>query len=154
MNGWDSTEGNDDGTITGINVTPLVDTALVLLLVFMVATPVLMNQAVRVKLPKVAHSKPAMITTISLTLKKDGTLYLNGQATNYKKLEGQIEGLIAEIQKPGGAQGPGRGKLQAIIAADREVAHGDVMHLVDVVKDLGIEEFAFNIEKIKKVKRP
>lgn len=152
MNGWDGSECEDE-TIRGINVTPLVDTALVLLLVFMVATPILMNQAVRVKLPKVAHSKPAMITTISLTMTKEGKLYLNGVETDYQRLRDQLRSQVAQITRTEGPDGQ-TGKLQAIIAADSEVPHGDVMHLVDVVKDMGIEEFAFNIEKVEKVPPP
>lgn len=153
MQGWESSEGSDDGTITGINVTPLVDTALVLLLVFMVATPVLMNQAVRVKLPKVAHSKPAMISTIAITMKKDGKIYLNGKETNYKRLRGQLSERVAEVKETASREGR-KGKVQAIIAADKEVPHGEVMHMVDVVKDMGVKEFAFNIKKVEEVPAP
>ena len=153
MQGWESSEGSEDGTITGINVTPLVDTALVLLLVFMVATPVLMNQAVRVKLPKVANSKPAMISTIAITMKKDGKIYLNGKETDYKRLRGQLRERLAEVKETASREGR-KGKVQAIIAADKEVPHGEVMHMVDVVKDMGVKEFAFNIKKVGEVPAP
>jgi biopolymer transport protein ExbD len=151
MQGW---EEEDNEQIEGINVTPLVDTALVLLLVFMVATPVLMNQAVRVKLPKVAHAKPAMITTVAVTLKKEGDLYLNGKKTDYEELREKIGQRLEEARRRNQREPDKKHKLQAIIAADSEVPHGDVMHLVDVVKDVGVKEFAFNIKKVDKVPPP
>jgi biopolymer transport protein ExbD len=152
MKSWDD---EDDGSIEGINITPLVDTALVLLLVFMVATPVIMNQAIKVKLPKVSNSKAAMVTTVALTMKKDGSIYINGQGTTYKDLRGQLTGLVSEAKKVASLKKRGgKGKVQAIIAADKDVAHGKVMHLVDVIKDMGIEEFAFNIEKVSSVPGP
>ena len=144
-----------DGTIQGINVTPLVDTALVLLLVFMVATPVIMNQAVKVKLPKVSNSKAATVTTVALTMKKDGVVYINGRQTTLKNLRGELSSLVQEAKKkPGDEPNRKRTKVQALIAADRDVPHGKVMHLVDIVKDVGVEEFAFNIEKVSEVPLP
>ncbi len=141
----------DGGYIADINVTPLVDITLVLLIVFMVATPVIMNQAVRVRLPKVAHAQAAMPTTVSVTLKKDGTLFFNGEKTSLVNLRRLLKERLAKERR---RQGRDDVKLQAIIAADREVSHGDVMHLVDVVKDCGVTEFAFNIDKVDKVPSP
>ena len=140
-----------DGSITGINVTPFVDITLVLLIIFMVATPVIMNQAVRVKLPRVAHGKAAMPTTVAITLKKDGTLFLNGKPTTYVRLREQLNERVRDESAETGQAHP---KLQAIIAADDAVSHGEVMHLVDVAKDCGVTEFAFNIQKVDKVPEP
>jgi biopolymer transport protein ExbD len=153
MAGWDDDEFCEQ-EIKGINVTPLVDTALVLLLVFMVATPVLMNQTVRLKLPKVAHSKPAMITTVAITLKKGDKLFLNGRPTTYKKIRGQLAERVENARRRRRAEPGRKHKLQAIIAADAVVPHGKVMHLVDVIKDVGVQEFAFNIKKVEKVPPP
>ena len=141
----------DGGYIADINVTPFVDITLVLLIVFMVATPVIMNQAVRVRLPKVSHAQAAMPTTVSVTLKKDGALFFNGEKTTLGKLRELLRARLSQERQRQGRQDV---KLQAIIAADREVSHGDVMHLVDVVKDCGVTEFAFNIEKVQQVPKP
>ena len=135
--------------ITDINVVPLVDITLVLLIIFMVATPVIMNQAIRVKLPKAAHGKAAMPTTVAVTLKKDGKLFLNGQPTDYKRLRDQLRQRVERLRDKTGEKG--KIKLQAIIAADAQVPHGQVIHLIDVVKDCGVAEFALNIEKVDKV---
>jgi len=140
-----------DGSITGINVTPFVDITLVLLIVFMVATPGIMNQAIRVKLPRVAHGKAAMPTTVAITLKKDGALFLNGEPTTYVRLREQLRERVRNEEATTGQEHP---KLQAIIAADNAITHGEVMHLVDVVKDCGVTEFAFNIQKVDKVPEP
>lgn len=139
----------EGGIISDINVVPLVDITLVLLIIFMVATPIVMNQAIRVKLPKAAHGKAAMPTTVALTLKDDGQLFLNGQLTDYEKLRGQLASRVKQHKARSGDEG--KVKLQAIIAADRKVPHGAVIHLIDVVKDCGVTEFALNIEKVDTV---
>lgn len=139
----------EDGPITDINVVPLVDITLVLLIIFMVATPVIMNQAIRVKLPKAAHGKAAMPTTVAVTLKKDGKLFLNGRPTDYKLLRDQLSQRVEREREKTGAKG--KVTLQAIIAADAQVPHGRVIHLIDVVKDCGVAEFALNIEKVDTV---
>ena len=113
--------------ISDINVVPLVDITLVLLIVFMEATPVIMNQAIRVKLPKAAHGKAAMPTTVALTLKKDGKLLLNGKPTDYQRLREQLNERVEMERKK--TEAKGKIKLQAIIAADAQVPHGSVIHL-------------------------
>ncbi|MDA3863201.1 MAG: biopolymer transporter ExbD [Deltaproteobacteria bacterium] len=150
MNNWNDNNDENSQTSEEINVTPLVDTALVLLLVFMVATPVIMNQAIKVKLPKVANSKSVKFTTVALTLKKDDKLFLNGKELKFNELRTKVSKLI-EREKEKAKRENNQNKVQAIISADKDVPHGKVMHLVDVIKDVGIEEFAYNIKKVTEV---
>ncbi|MGM0595713.1 MAG: ExbD/TolR family protein [Myxococcota bacterium] len=150
MNNWNDNNDENSQTSEEINVTPLVDTALVLLLVFMVATPVIMNQAIKVKLPKVANSQSVKFTTVALTLKKDDKLFLNGKELKLNKLGAKVTQIIEE-EKEKAEKEKSKSKVQAIISADKDVPHGKVMHLVDIIKDVGIEEFAFNIKKVTEV---
>ncbi len=152
MKSWQDTEGDEDGTVTGINVTPLVDTALSLLLVFMIVTPIIMNQAVKVKLPKMANAEAVPPTTVSVMVQKTGVILLNGKPVTHAELREQLQGLVAEARAK--AEDPKKPKIQAIIAADEEVAHGSVIHIVDIVKDMGVTEFAFNIKRVEKVPSP
>jgi biopolymer transport protein ExbD len=72
--GFDDDEGG--GTISEINVTPLVDITLVLLIIMMVAAPLIVNNpSIKVELPKAASGDETQKSNISLTLRKDGTLY-------------------------------------------------------------------------------
>lgn len=151
MNHWhDANE--DDGSITGINVTPLVDTALSLLLVFMIVTPIILNQAVKVKLPKMANAEAVPPTTVAVMLQKNGDILLNGKSVTHAQLREQLKELVAQARAQ--AEDPTKPKIQAIIAADEEVAHGSVMHIVDIVKDMGVTEFAFNIKRVQQVPEP
>ena len=108
--------GDDDAgpqMISGINVTPLVDITLVLLIIFMVTATVIVNAGIKVELPKAASGTDQTKTTLALTLMKDGTLYLNGE----KSSDQGVTRFIGETL-------PRRPDLQAIIAADRVVPHG------------------------------
>jgi biopolymer transport protein ExbD len=121
--------------ITDINVTPLVDIVLVLLIIFMVTTTYIVNPSIKVDLPKAATGSEQSRTTLALTLTRDGTLYLNGERSD----DGAVVRYI-------GAELPRNADLQAIIAADKVVPHGSVVHVIDLVKRAGVRKFAINVE--------
>jgi biopolymer transport protein TolR len=131
--------GSDDDSgrmIVDINVTPLVDITLVLLIIFMVTASLIVNPAIKVDLPKAASGTEQVKTTLALTLTKDGALYLNGERSS-------DDAVIKYI----GGELPKNPELQAIIAADRSVSHGDVVHVIDLVKRTGVHRFAINIDR-------
>jgi biopolymer transport protein ExbD len=137
MAGGASAFQDDDAVrmITDINVTPLVDITLVLLIIFMVTTSYIVNPTIKVDLPKAATGSEQTRTTLGLTLTKEGKLYLNGVSTT----DEQITRTIAE-------ELPKKPDLQAIIAADKVVSHGQVVHLIDLVRRAGIRRFAINVD--------
>jgi biopolymer transport protein ExbD len=129
-------EDEDAGRmITDINVTPLVDVVLVMLIIFMVTTSYIVNPSIKVDLPKAATGSDQVKTTLGLTLTKEGGLYLNGEKTD----DGGVQRYIA-------AELPRNPDLQAVIAADKVVAHGQVVHVIDLVKRAGVRKFAINVE--------
>jgi biopolymer transport protein ExbD len=129
-------EDDDSGRmITDINVTPLVDIVLVMLIIFMVTTSYIVNPSIKVDLPKAATGSDQAKTTLGLTITKDGTLFLNGEKTDDA---GVTRFIAAEL--------PRNPDLQAVIAGDKAVAHGSVVHVIDVVKKAGIKKFAINVE--------
>jgi biopolymer transport protein ExbD len=121
--------------IVDINVTPLVDITLVLLIIFMVTASYIVSPAIKVDLPKAASGSAEAKSTLSLTLMKDGKLYLNGEPAN----DGLVNKFIADSL-------PRTPDLQAVIAADRTVPHGDVVHVIDLVKRAGVRRFAINVD--------
>ena len=136
--GGGSSYDDDEGgaSISEINVTPLVDITLVLLIIMMVAAPLIVNNpSIKVELPKAATGDETQKSTISLTLRKDGKLYY-----------GEAEVDEAEAKKRIDAEAQANKDVQAIIAADRGVEYGRVMHLIDLVKSLGVNKFALNID--------
>ena len=121
--------------ITDINVTPLVDIMLVLLIIFMLTANIINNPAIQVDLPKAATGEASEPTTIALTLTADGALFLNGELTDKKSLMA----YLPEVAK-------NDDKAQALIAADKSVPHGKVIELIDLVRQLGVYRFALNID--------
>ena len=129
----------DEG-ITGINVTPLVDITLVLLIVFMGTAPMIVNNpSIKVELPKAATGDETNKSTLSLTLQREAaggySLYANGEKTDEDKVKLLIPDMLTKNKD-----------LQAIIAADKGIAYGDVVHIVDLVKSLGVHKFALNTD--------
>jgi biopolymer transport protein ExbD len=129
-------EDEDAGRmITDINVTPLVDIVLVLLIIFMVTTSYIVNPSIKVDLPKAATGSDQVKTTLGLTLTKEGGLYLNGDKSD-----------DAGVQRYIATELPKNPDLQAVIAADKVVPHGSVVHVIDLVKRAGVRKFAINVE--------
>jgi biopolymer transport protein ExbD len=128
---------DEDGgrMITDINVTPLVDIVLVLLIIFMVTATYIVSPSIKVDLPKAATGSEQSRTTLALTLSKDGALFLNGEQATH-----------AEVTRFIGAELPKNPDLQALIAADKSVPHGNVVGVIDLVKRAGVRKFAINVE--------
>ena len=136
MAGGASFGGDDDnGMIVNINVTPLVDITLVLLIIFMVTASYIVSPAIKVDLPKAASGSDQTKTTLAVTIAKDGAVYLNGERSSDQKIVDYIHGEL-----------PKNPDLQAIIAADKVVSHGDVIHVIDLVKRSGVHRFALNVD--------
>ena len=128
------------GMITDINVTPLVDIMLVLLIIFMLTAHLIAKQAIEVDLPRASQSTTLPPTTITVTLTRDGALYLNSKPTTPDALRSAIKDAVA--QDP---------KTQAIIVGDKAVSHGRVVWVLDTVKALGITSFAIQIDPAEMV---
>ena len=128
-----------DALISDINVTPLVDIVLVLLIVFMITVPSIVNNpSIKVDLPKASNSDDTLKSTLALTLQRTPAgydLFLNGEKTDEPKLKALIPGMVKENKN-----------LQTIIAADKGISYGDVIHIVDLVKSLGVTKFALNTD--------
>jgi biopolymer transport protein ExbD len=122
--------------ITGINVTPLVDIVLVLLIIFMVTANFIVRETVEVDLPRAANGGETVQGLVNVVLDKEGKLFFDGA-------EVDEAGLTAKV-----AEAVGKDKdTRAIISADQSLPYGRVMRLIDVVKGQGIAKFALNIEK-------
>src|SRR5262252_222181 len=81
----------EDESINGINVTPLVDITLVLLIIFMVTATYIVKQTIEVELPRAAHGGETVAKTFALVVTKEGKAYLNGAPTD-------DPGLVAAVQ--------------------------------------------------------
>jgi biopolymer transport protein TolR len=123
------------GIIAEINVTPLVDIMLVLLIIFMLTANLIAKQAIEVELPHASQSTTLNPTTLAVTLTREGALYLNGKPTTAAGLRAEVSAAVARDPK-----------TQAIISGDKAVSHGRVVWVLDVVKSLGVSSFAIQID--------
>jgi biopolymer transport protein ExbD len=131
----------DDEPIAAINVTPMVDLTLVLLVIFMVAAPLLTSaSSIKVNLPKAVAAETSPSSPLTLTLARTGAgqpqLFVDGKPTDEAAVRRLIPTLLTKDHD-----------LQAIINADEGVDYGRVIRLVDLVKSLGVSKFALSTEK-------
>ena len=124
------------GGIVGINVTPMVDIVLVLLVIMMVSATYIVSQSMQVDLPKTASSDDTVASLAAVTLTKKREIFWNGERVNEAQLE----------QKMTAAYGANR-DLNLIVSADQEASHGSVVHVMDIAKGIGITRFAINVER-------
>ena len=134
-------KGDEDGIIDNINVTPLVDVMLCLLVIFMVTTSYVVADSLKVDLPEAStgdHTEPSVVMITYSVDKETGArqLFLNGDKSDEAGLRAHIKKVKAE----------GKKDIQAVIAADKSASHGEVIHIIDVVKQEGIIKFALNID--------
>jgi len=127
---------DDEEMITGINVTPLVDITLVLLIIFMVTATYIVRESIEVELPRAAHGGESVGIMLNVVLTRDAKIFVDGVESDEAALRKKVEEALAKDKE-----------ARAIISADKESFHGQVVHIIDVIKGEGIAKFAINIEK-------
>jgi biopolymer transport protein TolR len=125
----DTPSAREGATISQINVTPLVDVMLVLLVIFMVTAPII-QQGVQVNLPQtkasaIAGSEEPLIVTVA----KDGKIYLNDNVIGLADLGTKLS-AIRKLQAD----------KQVYLRADQDVRYGTVMKTIAEIKQAGIEK--------------
>lgn len=123
------------GMITGINVTPLVDIMLVLLIIFMLTAHVIARQAIEIELPQASQGTSPPPTTLNISLKRDGTVLLNNEVITSEALAQAIRAAVAAEPK-----------VQAMVAGDKDVAYGRIVWVLDLVQTNGVRSFAVQID--------
>jgi biopolymer transport protein TolR len=114
-----------------INVTPLVDVVLVLLLVFMVTAP-MMSRGIDVSLPVANQPQIPQEDRITVSIRADGRVFIADQTVNVALLEDRLRGLTS-----------GRPDTVVYLRADEGLRYGDVIRVVDVIKRAGIDRIGF-----------
>ena len=136
MAGTMQSGGKGRATITGINVTPMVDVVLVLLVIMMVSATYIVSQSLKVELPKTATSDDSVSTVAAVTITKEGAFFYNGEPVTEPLLVDKLHAARA-----GGAE------VNLVVSADQEALHGKVVHVIDLAKLEGITKFAINVER-------
>ncbi len=134
MAGGSTGGDSSDEAISGINVTPLVDIMLVLLIIFMVTARIIASpNAMAVDLPKAATGTDLQQTVFSVTLAVDGSTTVDSKpVTN--------DDAILSLAKEARTKNP---EIRAAIRADKEVNHGRVMHVLDILRQAQVSKVGF-----------
>jgi biopolymer transport protein ExbD len=130
--------GGGRGGIVGINVTPMVDVVLVLLVIMMVSATYIVSQSLKVELPKTATSDEQVARTYVVTIMKDGKLLFNDEPVTKDALPAKLHAAKAANHE-----------VSLVITADEFAYHGQVVGVIDAAKLEGITKFAINVERSK-----
>jgi biopolymer transport protein TolR len=133
--------GRDRRAMSDINVTPLVDVILVLLIIFMITAP-MMQQGVEIDLPKVNSAKlqrqdDAFVVTVS----KDGGIYINRNRYEIGDFERKIQAIFKNLAS-----------REVYVRADKSVPYGMVIRVIAGLKNAGIEQVGMVTEPAEESK--
>lgn len=130
---------DSDESIFGINVTPLVDITLVLLIIFMATAHIIVHRSMSLSLPKVANAQTVPTQSIQILLEANKSLRLNNQPVTLQDLSVNLA-QMARLD-------PG---LKVTLSADKRVTWGDVAAILDAIRGAGITHIATEVEPKKK----
>jgi biopolymer transport protein ExbD len=132
-----SGSGNESGAIVEINVIPLVDIILVVLIIFMVAAPLVMQPKIDINLPKSSSAKEEKDkNSLRVVLGKEGELFINNKPVTLVGLTDESKKAVLEHPD-----------VVALLVADKGATLEMVTELVDAVKVGGVKKVAFSIQK-------
>lgn len=135
MKGGSSHEGDDD-IVAEINMIPLIDVSLVLLIIFMVLTPVLVRSQIKVDLPSSTSAKPSQDDPLRFDVKVDkgGAVYLDEQVIDPATLGSELTRRVS-----------GREDAVVVLQADRTIMFDNVVHVMDEIKKAGITQIGIGV---------
>jgi biopolymer transport protein ExbD len=123
------------GLIAGINITPFTDVVLVLLVIFMIATPLLIRSEIKVSLPKTAAADTAAPANTVITIDAAGTVYLDGARVALGQLAPALSATLAK--RPGSP---------VIIMGDREVRYDLVVRVLEIARSRGVAKLSLAVQ--------
>lgn len=118
-----------------INITPFTDVVLVLLIIFMITTPLLLQPGIKVQLPKAKAAESETDKTLSVTIGSGGEIYMEGKPISIEKLRHELE--LKLMSRP---------DLAIVVKGDREVKYDSVIKVIDAAKESGAKRFALAVE--------
>ena len=127
---------DEDGVISDINITPMVDIILVLLVIFMVTANFLKKESININLPKVAASDQNIKESKQVAVTKDGKLFLEGRSVTET-------GLLNEIT----SEARYRPNMRVTLSADENLSYGTVSRIMGLLRRCGVTRMALSVKK-------
>lgn len=128
----------DDDVISEINVTPLVDVMMVLLVIFMVTATFIVQPALPIQLPTARSGAATDPSAIDITLAMDGSMSLNGKACSLAALDTAVRAMT---DTPAA--------LPAVVSADARIPHGRVVEVLDALRTVGVAKACVRVQKAR-----
>lgn len=119
-----------------INITPFTDAVLVLLIIFMITTPIIIQSSITVNLPKSQYGEESGSDQFEVTIKGERDLYFNNRSTSLAALKEQLGNYAKE-----------RPDLPLIIKADKDIKYYMIINIMDMAKESGVGKISLNVEK-------
>lgn len=123
----------DDDLITEINVTPLVDVVLVLLIILMVTATAIVSKTIPMELPEAATGEQTP-ATLAVSIDQSGQVFLDTIPVNTEELRARVRAARETDED-----------LRAVIAADGRIAHAKVVQVIDILRQERVTKFAINV---------
>jgi biopolymer transport protein ExbD len=127
----------EEAAITGINVTPLVDIILVVLIIFMATAPLIHNRAIKVDLPKAAQHEKASTEALTLVFNARREITLSGRSMSPGELGRALKGLAAASPE-----------IRLSLRADKSIPYGEIIGLLDVVRGAGVRKVGLEVKAL------
>ncbi|MDD2523484.1 MAG: biopolymer transporter ExbD [Endomicrobiia bacterium] len=121
--------------VADINITPFTDVVLVLLIIFMITTPMLSQHGIKVNLPKAENTEQDDKKNIEVLIDKDGVIYLDGLQLHSKYFEEAIKSIIAKHPE-----------RAVVVKGDKDIKYDLVVKVMDQAKKAGATKFALAVE--------
>ena len=134
--------GDDDEGIVDINITPFVDIILVVLIIFMVTATYIVEESIKVNLPEAATGEATEDISLAISMDAAKQMYLDGEETTETQLRQRLKNELRNATEK-------KVDVVCLIGADKSVSHGDVIQIIDLVKQEGVTKFAINIDPIE-----
>src|SRR5208337_4986566 len=123
------------GLIAGINITPLTDVVLVLLVIFMIATPLLIRSEIKVNLPRTAAADAAGQKNIVVTIDAAGNVYVDGAQVAFDRLAPTLSATLGK-----------RPNAPVIVMGDKDVHYDLVVRVLEIARTSGVNKLSLAVE--------
>ena len=129
-----SSGGHDEGAITAINVTPLVDIILVVLIIFMATAPLIQRRAIKVDVPKATHHDRSATEAVQIVMNEKRETFLEGKKVDAGELSKALQRHV--MASPG---------VHVTLSADKALAYGEIVGLLDLVRGSGVKKIGLEV---------
>ena len=118
-----------------MNIVPFVDIVLVILIIFLIVSPTFIRPGFDIQLPRAESAQRPQNAKALLSIDIEGRVYFNRKTLSKEELSQRLSHLVTEDQN-----------IKVVISADKNVAHGNVISLIDLVRKAGVKKFAVSVE--------